>query len=258
MGANLTGLAGTIKNKLYNLKKDLRERHINIELPNFKGYKNLPEAEQMNIIKTIDDIRLANITHKTPKIPNIPNTGNKPTKLSKNYKKYLDITGLSDSEASRQKFEDIKKLTRLSKQIQKSFGIREKNLLNRLANDGRARDRFAIEQINDWTKGRTNLQEVFANVHPYALANCLTDTLHNLEDMISPDYFIHNVLPRLHRSEDVRPAEIIREFNKLTIAQKVRFNTRVVELYYEKYQETKDTGETFDGHTALMEILREI
>ena len=76
--------------------------------------------------------------------------------------------------------------------------------------------------------------------------------------MLSPDYFVHNVLPRLHRSEDVRPGEIIKEFNKLSIAQKVRFNTRVVELYYEKYNEVKASGEQFNAHTALMEILREI
>lgn len=246
MGANLKGLAGTIKNKLYNLRKK------GIEVPSFKGYKNLSEDEQLNIIKTLDDIRLGN------KQGNTPNTDNKSTRLSKNYKKYLDITGLSDSEASRQKFEDIKKLTRLARQIQKSFGSKEKNLLNRLANDGRARDRFAIEQINDWTKGRTNLKEVFENVHPYALANCLSDTLHNLEDMISADYFVHNVLPSLHRSEGVNTLEITKEFNKLSIPQKVRFNTRVVELYYEKYNEKKASGEEFNALTALTEILREI
>ena len=255
MGANLTGLAATIKNKLYNLKR----KFPGIELPNFKGYKNLSEGEQLNIIKTIDAIRAANKGTKTPnKGPNTPNAGMKTTKLSKNYKKYLDITGLSDSETSRQKFEDLKKLTRLANKIQKSFGEKEKNQIIRLANDGRARDRYAIEQINDWTKGRTTLDEAFANVHPYALANCLTDTLHNLEEMLSPDYFIHNALPSLHRSEDVKPGEITKEFNKLTIAQKVRFNTRVVELYYEKYQEAQETGEEFNGHTALMEILKEI
>ena len=252
MGANLTGLAATIKNKLYNLKR----KYPGIELPNFKGYKNLSEGEQLNIIKTIDDIRAANKAGK--KVAKIPNTDKKQTRLSKNYKKYLDITGLSDNETSRQKFEDVKKLTRLANKIQKSFGEKEKNQLIRLANDGRARDRFAIEQINDWTKGRTTLAEAFANVHPFALANCLTDTLHNLEEMLSPDYFIHNALPSLHRSEDVKPGEIANEFNKLTIGQKVRFNTRVVELYYEKYQEAQETGETFNGHTALMEILKEI
>ena len=116
MGANLTGLANTLKNKIYQAKKKGIDTSF---IP--RGYSKLPDSQKLNLINRLgQQINGDNYSYHgvhntiTPKLP-------KPKKISPrtNLGKYINKTGINDINIAQQNLKDIEHYARQIKNFKK-------------------------------------------------------------------------------------------------------------------------------------------
>lgn len=109
MGANLKGLANTLKNKIYQAKKKGIDTSF---IP--RGYSKLPDSQKLNLINRLgQQTNGKNYSYQginntiTPKIP-------KPKKISPrtNLGKYMKKTGINDVNIAQQNLKDIEHYAR--------------------------------------------------------------------------------------------------------------------------------------------------
>ena len=104
MGANLKGLANTLKNKIYQAKKKGIDTSF---IP--KGYSKLPDSQKLNLINRLgQQITGKNYSYQginntiTPKIPKV-----KSVSPRSNLGKYMKKTGINNIDIAKQNLKDI-------------------------------------------------------------------------------------------------------------------------------------------------------
>ena len=116
MGANLKGLANTLKNKIYQAKKKGVDTSF---IP--RGYSKLPDTQKLNLINRLgQQINGDNYSYHgvhntiTPKTPKI-----KTVSPRSNLGKYMKKTGINDINIAQQNLQDIEHYARQIKNFKK-------------------------------------------------------------------------------------------------------------------------------------------
>ena len=116
MGANLKGLANTLKNKIYQAKKKGIDTSF---IP--RGYSKLPDSQKLNLINRLGQQTSGkNYSYQginntiTPKIPKI-----KSVSPRSNLGKYMKKTGIKDVNIAQQNLKDIEHYARQIKNFKK-------------------------------------------------------------------------------------------------------------------------------------------
>ena len=116
MGANLKGLANTLKNKIYQAKKKGVDTSF---IP--KGYSKLPDSQKLNLINRLGQQISGNNysyhgVHNTiePKIPKV-----KTISPRSNLGKYMKKTGINDINITQQNLKDIEHYAKQIKNFKK-------------------------------------------------------------------------------------------------------------------------------------------
>ena len=117
MGANLKGLANTLKNKIYQAKKKGIDTSF---IP--RGYSKLPDSQKLNLINRLgQQTNGKNYSYQGINSPSPKMRASKP-KTKYGYKDFLKASGLHDSTQAKQIYKDIKDFTKISRNLEQHMG----------------------------------------------------------------------------------------------------------------------------------------
>ena len=241
MGVNLKGISKAIA----NLKSKLGKIGVDTSIIP-KGYSKLDVESQQNLYNQLTSVRdnYINTTGNTLKGTKRVNTR---TNISKGYKNFLDRAGLIDNPINKQKYDDIKEYTKLSRQIQKGL----KNIdMNKEIN-------FEyFQELCNMTK-YTNVNDYINNVPQQALKFNLESKITELKQKIDSSTLETFIKTRTTQLSEKQVTQLINKFNKLSLKKKVNFNIDLLEKYYQEYEDRKKLG-IVDEYNLINSLLNEV
>ena len=242
MGMNLKGVAKAIA----NLKSKLGKLGVDTKSIIPKGYSKLDVESQQNLYGQLTKARdnYINTTGNTLNGTKRVNTG---SNISKGYKNFLNKSGLIDNPINKQKYDDIKEYTKLSRQIQKGL----KNIdMNKEIN-------FEyFQELCNMTK-YTNVNDYINNVPQQALKFNLESKITELKQKIDSSTLETFIKTRTTQLDEKQVKQLINKFNKLSLKKKVNFNIDLLEKYYQEYEDRKKLG-IVDEYNLINSLLNEV
>ena len=243
MGANLTGLANTLKNKIYQAKK----KGVDVSfIP--RGYSKLSQSEQLNLVNRLGGM----INGKNYSYQGIHTTGPKKGKTSKSkksygYKDFLKSSGLHDSSQSKQIYKDIKEFTKLSRTLQKHMDE------IRLVMDN---DRFT--ELNNIIGNKGSIKDYVENTPKFLLKSSPHEKVKEIAHKFSNKY-IDEILIRKNCGLSEKEYNVfMKKFNKMPIHKRIQMNEVLYDKYYEEYEEIKQKGNEFNSYKVLNNIANKV
>lgn len=244
MGANLKGLANTLKNKIYQAKK----KDVDISfIP--KGYSKLPDTQLLNLINRLGQATNgANYSyhgiHNTI-TPKKPKTSKSKTKYG--YKDFLKSSGLHDTSQSKQIYKDIKEFTKVSRNLQKHMDE------IRLVMDS---DRFA--ELNNIIGNKGSIKDYVENTPKFMLKYSPYEKMKEITHKYSHKYVDEILIRKNCGLSEKDYNTFMKKFDKMPIYKRIQMNQIVYDKYYEEYEEMKQKGTVFDSYSVLNKIANKV
>lgn len=243
MGANLTGISNTLKNKIYQAKK----KGVDVSfIP--RGYSKLPDTQKLNLINRLgQQINGANYSYQgihssTPKKPKTSKS-----KTSYGYKDFLKSSGLHDSTQSKQIYKDIKEFTKVSRNLQKHMDE------IRLVMDS---DRFA--ELNNIIGNKGSIKDYVENTPKFMLKYSPHEKTKEIAHKFSNQYIDEILIRKNCGLSEKEYNAFMKKFNKMPIYRKIQMNQVIYDKYYEEYEEIKQKGSVFNSFEVLNNIANKV
>ena len=243
MGANLKGLANTLKNKIYQAKK----KGVDVSfIP--RGYSKLSQTEQLNLVNRLGGL----INGGNYSYQGIHTTGPKKPKTSKpkrsyTYKDFLKSSGLHDSSQSKQIYKDIKDFTKLSRNLQKHMDE------IRLVMDN---DRFT--ELNNIIGNKGSIKDYVENTPKFMLKYSPYEKVKEISHKFSHQYIDEILIRKNCGLSEKDYNAFMKKFDKMPIYRKIQMNQVVYDKYYEEYEEIKQKGSEFNSFEVLNKIANKV
>ena len=238
MGMNLKGISKAIA----NLKSKLGKIGVDTSIIP-KGYSKLDIETQQNLYNQLTNVR-DNYINTTGNTLKGTKRVNLTTNVSKGYKNFLNRAGLIDNPINKQKYDDIKEYTKLSRQIQK--GLKSVNLNKEINFE-------YFQELSNMTK-YTNVNDYINNVPQQALKFNLESKITELKQKIDSSTLETFIKTRTTQLSEKQVKQLINKFNKLNFIRKVNFNIDLLEKYYQEYEDRKKLG-VVDEYNLLKSLL---
>lgn len=243
MGANLTGLANTLKNKIYQAKKKGVDTSF---IP--RGYSKLSQSEQLNLVNRLGGLingknySYQGIHSSTPKKPRTSKS-----KTSYGYKDFLKSSGLHDSSQSKQIYKDIKEFTKLSRTLQKHMDE------IRLVMDS---DRFT--ELNNIIGNKGSIKDYVENTPKFMLKYSPHEKVKEIAHKFSNQYIDEILIRKNCGLSEKEYNAFMKKFNKMPIYRRIQMNQVIYDKYYEEYEEIKQKGSVFNSFEVLNNIANKV
>lgn len=164
---------------------------------------------------------------------------------SKLYKEFLKKSGLHNTTQAKQIFKDIKEFTKIAKAISKNI-------------DNLDLDVRKLRELKNILKSGTTVKEYLNNRHQQMLKYSPSEQTEKLYNMINPHY-VDEILKRKNSSISApKYKDFLNMYDKLTIAQKMKFNNMLYSKYYSEYEYSKAFGEEFNSFEVLKRMIKEV
>lgn len=164
---------------------------------------------------------------------------------SKLYKEFLKKSGLHDTTQAKQIYKDIKEFTKIAKAISKNI-------------DNLDLDERKLRELKNILKSGTTIKEYLNNRHPQMLKYSPLEQTERLYNKINPHY-ADEILKRKNCSISATEYKnFLNMFNKLTIGQKMKFNSMLYSRYYSEYEYSKAFGEEFNSFEVLKRLIKDV
>ena len=244
MGANLKGLANTLKNKIYQAKKKGVDTSF---IP--RGYPKLPDTQKLNLINRLGQ----QINGKNYSYHGINNTiSPKKIKTSKpktkyGYKDFLKASNLHDSTQSKQIYKDIKDFTKVARDLQKHMGE------IRLVMDN---DRFT--ELNNIIGNKTTIKDYVENTPEFMLKYSPHEKMVEIEHKFSHQYIDEILIRKNCGLSEKEYNKFIKKFDNMPMYRRIQMNQILYDKYYEEYEIIKQKGIAFDSYKTLNEIANKV
>ena len=239
MGTNLTGLANTLKNKIYQAKKKGVDTSF---IP--RGYSKLPDSQKLNLINRLgQQINGKNYSYQginntiTPKIAK-----DKSVSPRSNLGKYMKKTGINDINIAKQNLKDIEHYAR---QI--------KNFKNHMIPGMKLRHAYGdIQKLIDLGYDKTS------NIINKEDKNTLRKIVGLLSQAIDEkigDNDLRSAMARQGLGSKTQE-KLLTKFNKLNNIQKLSLNSQLwdrFQLKYPKYMEEYNNAPTESEKEKVIE-----
>ena len=244
MGANLKGLANTLKNKIYQAKK----KGVDVSfIP--RGYSKLSQSEQLNLVNRLGQATNgANYSyhgiHNTI-TPKKPKTSKSKTKYG--YKDFLKSSGLHNTTQSKQIYKDIKEFTKLSRNLQKHMDE------IRLVMDS---DRFA--ELNNIIGNKGTIKDYVENTPKFMLKYSPHEKTKEIAHKYSHKYVDEILIRKNCGLTEKEYNTFMKKFDSMPVYRRIQMNQIVYDKYYEEYEEMKQKGSVFDSYSVLNKIANKV
>ena len=239
MGVNLKGISKAIA----NLKSKLGKLGVDTKSIIPKGYSKLNTKSQEDLYNQLTKARdnyintTGNTLTGTKRVNASPN-------ISKGYKNFLNRSGLIDNPINKQKYDDIKEYTKLSRQIQK--GLSNIDLNNEINFE-------YCQELSNMTK-YTNVDEYVNNVPQQALKFNLESKITELKEKIDSSTLENFIKSKTTQLNEKQVKQLINKYNKLSVKNKIKFNVNLIEKYFQEYEDRKKLG-IVDEYGLLKSLL---
>lgn len=243
MGANLTGLANTLKNKIYQAKK----KGVDVSfIP--RGYSKLSQSEQLNLVNRLGGLMngknylYQGVHSPTPKKPKTSKS-----KTSYGYKDFLKSSGLHDTTQSKQIYKDIKEFTKVSRNLQKH--MHEIRLVMDI-------DRFT--ELNNIIGNKGSIKDYLENTPKFMLKYSPHEKTKEIAHKFSHQYIDEILIRKNCGLSEKDYNTFMKKFDKMPIFRKIQMNQIVYDKYYEEYEEIKQKGSVFNSYEVLNKIANKV
>ena len=242
MGANLKGLANTLKNKIYQAKKKGVDTSF---IP--RGYSKLPDSQKLNLINRLgQQTNGKNYSYQGINSPSPKKRVSKP-KTKYGYKDFLKASGLHDSTQSKQIYKDIKDFTKVARDLQKHMGE------IRLVMDN---DRFT--ELNNIIGNKTTIKDYVENTPEFMLKYSPHEKMKEIEHKFSHQYIDEILIRKNCGLSEKEYNKFIKKFDNMPMYRRIQMNQILYDKYYEEYEIIKQKGVTFDSYKTLNEIANKV
>ena len=242
MGANLKGLANTLKNKIYQAKKKGIDTSF---IP--RGYSKLPDSQKLNLINRLgQQTNGKNYSYQGINSPSPKKRVSKP-KTKYGYKDFLKASGLHDSTQSKQIYKDIKDFTKVARDLQKHMGE------IRLVMDN---DRFT--ELNNIIGNKTTIKDYVENTPEFMLKYSPHEKMKEIEHKFSHQYIDEILIRKNCGLSEKEYNKFIKKFDNMPMYRRIQMNQILYDKYYEEYEIIKQKGVTFDSYKTLNEIANKV
>ena len=242
MGANLKGLANTLKNKIYQAKKKGIDTSF---IP--RGYSKLPDSQKLNLINRLgQQITGKNYSYQGINSPSPKKRVSKP-KTKYGYKDFLKASGLHDSTQSKQIYKDIKDFTKVARDLQKHMGE------IRLVMDN---DRFI--ELNNIIGNKTTIKDYVENTPEFMLKYSPHEKMKEIEHKFSHQYIDEILIRKNCGLSEKEYNKFIKKFDNMPMYRRIQMNQILYDKYYEEYEIIKQKGVAFDSYKTLNEIANKV
>lgn len=239
MGANLKGLANTLKNKIYQAKKKGVDTSF---IP--RGYSKLPDTQKLNLINRLgQQINGANYSYHGINNTIMPKI-TKPKKINPrtNLGKYMKKTGINDIDVAQQNLKDIEHYAR---QI--------KNFKNHMIPDMKLRHAYGdIQKLIDL--GYDKVSNIIEKEDKNTLRKVVGLLSQAIDEKISNND-LRSAMLRQGLGEKTQQ-KLLDKFEKLNNVQKLSLNAQIWErfqLKYPKYMEEYNNAPTESEKEKVIE-----
>ena len=244
MGANLKGLANTLKNKIYQAKKKGIDTSF---IP--RGYSKLSDTQKLNLINKLgQQIKGDNYSyhgvHNTI-TPKKIKTSKPKTKYG--YKDFLKASGLHDSTQSKQIYKDIKDFTKVARDLQKH-----------MADIKLVMDYDRYTELKNIIGNKTTIKDYIENTPKFMLQYSPYEKMKEIEHKFSHQYIDEILIRKNCGLSEKEYNKFMKKFDKMPIYKRIQMNQIVYEKYYEEYEIFKQKGDTFDSYKVLNEIANKV
>lgn len=243
MGANLKGLANTLKNKIYQAKK----KGVDVSfIP--RGYSKLSQSEQLNLVNRLGGlINSENYSYQGIHSPTPKKAKTIKSKTSYGYKDFLKSSGLHDSTQSKQIYKDIKEFTKVSRTLQKHIDE------IRLVMDS---DRFA--ELNNIIGNKGTIKDYVKNTPKFMLKYSPHEKTKEITHKFSHQYIDEILIRKNCGLSEKDYNTFMKKFDKMPIYKRIQMNQIVYDKYYEEYEEMKQKGNVFNSYEVLNKIANKV
>ena len=242
MGANLKGLANTLKNKIYQAKKKGIDTSF---IP--RGYSKLSQSEQLKLVNRLgQSINGENYSYQGINSPSPKKRVSKP-KTSYGYKDFLKDSNLHDTTQAKQIYKDIKDFTKVARDLQKHMGE------IRLVMDN---DRFT--ELNNIIGNKTTIRDYVKNTPEFMLKYSPYEKTKELMHKFSHQYIDEILIRKNCGLSEKDYNKFIKKFDNMPVYRRVQMNQIVYQKYYEEYEENKQKGIEFNSFEILNKIANNV
>lgn len=242
MGANLKGLANTLKNKIYQAKKKGIDTSF---IP--RGYSKLPDSQKLNLINRLgQQINGGNYSYHGINSPSPKKRVSKP-KTSYGYKDFLKASGLHDSTQSKQIYKDIKDFTKISRNLEQHMGE------IRLVMDN---DRFI--ELKNIIGNKGTIKDYIENTPKFMLKYSPYEKMKEITHKFSHKYVDEILIRKNCGLSEKDYNKFMKKFDNMPIYKRIQMNQIVYEKYYEEYEEIKQKGIEFNSFEILNKIANNV
>lgn len=243
MGANLKGLANTLKNKIYQAKK----KGVDVSfIP--RGYSKLSQSEQLNLVNRLGGLingknySYQGIHSSTPK-----KRKTSKTKTSYGYKDFLKASGLHDSTQSKQIYKDIKEFTKVGRNLQKHMDE------IRLVMDN---DRFT--ELNNIIGNKGTIKDYIENTPKFMLKYSPYEKMKEITHKFSHKYVDEILIRKNCGLSEKDYNNFMKKFDSMPMYRRIQMNQILYDKYYEEYEEIKQKGSVFNSYEVLNKIVNKV
>lgn len=243
MGANLKGLANTLKNKIYQAKK----KGVDVSfIP--RGYSKLSQSEQLNLVNRLGGLMngknysYQGVHSPTPKKPKTSKS-----KTSYGYKDFLKASGLHDSTQSKQIYKDIKDFTKAARNLQKHMGE------IRLVMDD---DRFT--ELNNIIGNKGTIKDYIENTPKFMLKYSPYEKMKEITHKFSHNYVDEIIIRKNCGLSEKDYNNFMKNFDSMPMYRRIQVNQILYDKYYEEYEEIKQKGSVFNSYEVLNKIVNKV
>ena len=244
MGANLKGLANTLKNKIYQAKKKGIDTSF---IP--RGYSKLPDSQKLNLINRLgQQINGGNYSYQdihNTITPKKIKTSKPKTKYG--YKDFLKASGLHDTTQAKQIYKDIKDFTKISRNLEQHMGE------IRLVMDN---DRFI--ELKNIIGNKGTIKDYIENTPKFMLKYSPYEKMKEITHKFSHKYVDEILIRKNCGLSEKDYNNFMKKFDSMPIYRRIQMNQIVYDKYYEEYEEIKQKGAEFNSFEVLNKIANNV
>lgn len=242
MGANLKGLANTLKNKIYQAKKKGIDTSF---IP--RGYSKLPDSQKLNLINRLgQQTNGKNYSYQGINSPSPKKRASKP-KSSYGYKDFLKASNLHDTTQAKQIYKDIKDFTKVARDLQKHMaeirGVMDY-------------DRFT--ELNNIIGNKTTIRDYVKNTPEFMLKYSPYEKTKELMHKFSHQYIDEILIRKNCGLSEKDYNKFMKKFDNMPVYRRVQMNQIVYQKYYDEYEEIKQKGTEFNSFEVLNKIANKV
>ena len=242
MGANLKGLANTLKNKIYQAKKKGIDTSF---IP--RGYSKLPDSQKLNLINKLgQQTNGKNYSYHGINSPT-PKKRVSKSKTKYGYKDFLKASGLHDTTQAKQIYKDIKDFTKISRNLEQHMGE------IRLVMDN---DRFI--ELKNIIGNKGTIKDYIENTPKFMLKYSPYEKMKEITHKFSHKYVDEILIRKNCGLSEKDYNNFMKKFDNMPIYKRIQMNQIVYEKYYEEYEEIKQKGVEFDSFKILNKIANNV